>query len=108
MRSSPLWAVAVLVILAATGCAQPVTCGAAELALWNTEDFSHDTPDLVAACLEAGASPKDRDAEGLTPLHWAASTLDSAGVATLLDAGADPMARGWEGNRDTLTPSNFL
>jgi hypothetical protein len=51
--------------------------------------------DHAAVASALRADPKAigwRDSLGYTPLHWAAAMHDEAGVALLLDAGADPNA----------------
>ncbi len=54
----------------------------------------------VQACLEAGADPNARDADGNTPLHRldGSSGTDVAVALLLLAAGADPNARNNQGN----------
>ena len=42
------------------------------------------------ALLDHAADPNVRDAEGLTPLHWAAARKDADLVSLLLEHGADP------------------
>lgn len=58
---------------------------------WNTESyFRNATPREVANCLEMGADVRDRDADGITPLFWAANGAKDPDVITvLLSAGAD-------------------
>jgi len=72
-----------------------VAAGAETCAPWNTRDFlSAAGADEIAACLEAGTPATARDAEGRTPLHWAAAyNPDPAASAALLAAGANPDAR---------------
>ena len=73
---------------------------------WNTpEYFLEATVEDVTVCLDAGADPiAPSSFYDYTPLHWAAKFNDNALVIkTLLEAGADPMARdSWEG-----TPLHF-
>ena len=68
---------------------------------WTSDDvelrrsfFGNLTPEIVLACLAAGADPNVRDRNGWTPLHFSAGDSENAAVlAALLDAGADPNAR---------------
>ncbi len=50
-------------------------------------------PFLVQLLLEKGANPNERDTQGKTPLHHAASTGQIQNIALLLTAGADPNIR---------------
>ncbi len=43
--------------------------------------------------LRSGADPRTRDADGTTPLHWAAHLADAQLAHALLKAGADPAAQ---------------
>lgn len=54
-----------------------------------TRDSYHGRPDAVAMLLANGADPRLTDAEGRTPLHYAARSSDPEVAAQLLDAGAD-------------------
>ncbi len=51
-------------------------------------DSYHGRPDAVMTLLANGADPRVADAEGSTPLHNAARSLDPGVAALLLDAGA--------------------
>lgn len=51
-------------------------------------DSYHGRPDAVMTLLANGADPRVADAEGTTPLHNAARSLDPGVAALLLDAGA--------------------
>lgn len=59
---------------------------------WNTPAFwKTATLTKVSNCLKAGADPRARDKNGLTPLHSAAAlTHNPAVITALLRAGADP------------------
>lgn len=61
-----------------------------------TRDSYHGRPDAVATLLANGADPRLADAEGRTPLHYAARSADPEVAAQLLDAGAaiDALDRG--------------
>ena len=58
---------------------------------WNTAAFfeAAEVSD-VTRCLQMGANLDARDADGTTPLHWAASFGTADTVTALLVAGADP------------------
>lgn len=68
---------------------------------WTTGSGSnaYDSAASIQACLEAGADPYARDAEGNTPLHHVAHNYPDAGrkASLLLAAGADPNARNNQG-----------
>lgn len=51
------------------------------------------TPGVVAALIDAGADLEARDANGWTPLHYAAQ-INGTHIASLLSAGADPNVQG--------------
>ena len=59
-----------------------------EIDWWSTA-----TEAEVQAVLDGGANVMERDENGSTPLHWAASGSTPANIQALLDAGADVMAR---------------
>lgn len=54
-----------------------------------TRDSYHGRPDAVAMLLANGADPRLADADGRTPLHFAARSSDPEVAAQLLDGGAD-------------------
>ena len=55
---------------------------------WNTQEFFESVRAAdVSACLAAGADVAARDDDGLTPLHWAASSSEDAAVIEALLAG---------------------
>ncbi len=54
-----------------------------------TRDSYHGRPDAVAMLLANGADPRLVDADGRSPLHFAARSSDPEVAAQLLDAGAD-------------------
>lgn len=58
---------------------------------WNTEGyFKRATAGEVGDCLQMGADVRDRSADGITPLFWAArEAMDPEAIAVLLSAGAD-------------------
>ena len=61
---------------------------------WNTARFfEHADAATVSRCLDDGADVRAHDANGMTPLHFAASrTAVPEVIAALLDAGADASA----------------
>lgn len=65
-----------------------------------TRDSWHGRPEAVMTLLTNGADPRTADAEGNTPLHYAARSSDPGVAALLRDAGAeiDPL------NRDHASP----
>jgi ankyrin repeat protein len=58
------------------------------LAAWNKD------PEMVRALVEAGANVNAANQDGLTALHFAARTGCAEAARVLLDAGANPLARG--------------
>jgi hypothetical protein len=62
-----------------------------------TRDSWHGRPDAVMMLLANGADPRQTDAEGNTPLHHAARSVDPGVTALLHDAGADLDACNHEG-----------
>jgi ankyrin repeat protein len=79
-------------LLAAPGCADAPMVPLALVAARNAVD-------TVRQLLAEGHQPDERDADGLTPLMWAARNGAVEAMTALLDAGADPNARdtrnGW-------------
>ena len=62
-----------------------------------TRDSWHGRPEAVMTLLANGADSRQADAEGNTPLHYAARSTDPAVAALLLDAGAQVDALNREG-----------
>ena len=60
-------------------------------ALWN------ENPEVAMTLIERGDGVNGRDADGNTPLHWAADNKNSELAKLLLDRGADVNARSEEG-----------
>ena len=65
-----------------------------------TRDSHAGRPDAVLTLVANGADPRCADAEGNTPLHYAALSSEPGVAAILLDAGAEPNVV----NRDGATP----
>ncbi len=65
-----------------------------------TRDSWHGRPDAVMTLLANGADPRATDAEGNTPLHFAARSSDPGVAALLRDAAAELEAL----NHDGLSP----
>ena len=66
-----------------------------EIDWWSTA-----TEAEVQAVLDDGANVMERDENGSTPLHWAASGSTPANIQALLDAGADAKTK----NKNGKTP----
>jgi len=62
-----------------------------------TRDSWHGRPEAVMMLLANGADPRQTDADGNTPLHHAARSVDPGVAALLRDAGADLNACNHEG-----------
>ncbi|WP_240906297.1 ankyrin repeat domain-containing protein [Thermomonas sp. HDW16] len=62
-----------------------------------TRDSWHGRPEAVMTLLANGADPRIADAEGNTPLHYAARSSDPGVAALLRDAGAEMDALNGEG-----------
>ena len=86
---------------AATTSTDPPNCAG-----WVTgqDDGAYDSAAWVQACLEAGADPNARDADGNTPLHQIEGNNRDKGRAAslLLAAGANPNARNNQGRTPLL------
>jgi len=65
-----------------------------------TRDSYQGRSEAVMTLITNGADPRRADAEGRTPLHYAALSCEATVAAVLVDAGADPDAVSREG----LTP----
>ncbi|HVF36297.1 MAG TPA: ankyrin repeat domain-containing protein [Candidatus Saccharimonadia bacterium] len=65
-----------------------------------TRDSHQGRPDAVMTLVANGADPRTTDAEGNTPLHYAALSCEAAVAAILVDAGAELDVA----NRDGATP----
>lgn len=65
-----------------------------------TRDSWHGRPEAVMTLLANGADPRQADAEGNTPLHYAARSVDPGVAALLRDAGAEVDAC----NHDGVSP----
>ncbi len=64
--------------------------------------YPHQDATVLRLLLAAGANPNVRLSNGATPLHMAAQLPTAEHLAALLDAGADPNARG-ENDRPSCT-----
>lgn len=110
MRSQPMIVLTLMVLMggsaAALGGGVPADSGA-DCAEWNTEDFfKKASVEEVAACLESGADPSDRDVKGRIPLHLAATYTQHPGVIdALIKAGGDPKKRDWSPVLNPMTLS---
>ena len=93
-----------LTVLALVGCSIPVSTAAGstvDCADWNSEEyFQAAGVEDVAACLASGADPETEGELGFfSPLRWAlVINKNPAGIAVLLDAGADINAQTEDGN----------
>ena len=91
MREVIRWSVAALVAVACVaafpGAGQAAEADAGLIAAIRAVDI-----DGVGAALERGADVTAAEADGTTPLHWAAHANEPAIVELLLDAGADASA----------------
>lgn len=88
MRLRYLLVAASVLALVGSGLAQ-------DCAEWNSSTFFRSaTPEMVSACLEAGAEVGARNPVGMTPLHFAAMRSAHPAVITILvEAGARVAAR---------------
>ena len=103
-RTVPGSALGLLVSLAAAACAS-MSFSDRTGCLLSVDWFATNAPVRVSNCLESGAPVHVRDSSGMTPLHWAVTSLprhqdpEVTGrlahllVSSLLGAGADVNAR---------------
>ena len=63
-----------------------------------------NAPDTLDLLLERQAEVNVRDAGGNTPLHYAIEWASLPIAEKLLEAGADPLARGWNGGPESSWP----
>ena len=91
LRPPTLLAVSRLVstLMPGTVRAEPLCIGLAD---------GNESLDVHKALLNAGADPKARDENGITPLHFAGRNENPAVHKVLLNAGADPNARDISGD----------
>ena len=100
--------IAALAVAAIAGVLTAPVHAQVDCADWNTKAFFEASEaSEVTRCLQAGADPNARDERGWTPLHHAARyNANPAVIAVLLEAGADPAARGQDFTPLHLAASN--